>query len=103
MVSATTTIERPVRRQLESIRAVTSSRISQLAQSYILEGANAINAADLYLVNKTILNRIDVAGERGLTPRDIVLSLLRPALTSYGHCRCPSCQSRCLLCRNAST
>ncbi len=77
------------------------NRIATLAQVYILEGPEALSPLDLYLVNKALSNWIAVAGKHGLTPRDVVQSILRPIFATREHCRCPSCQNKCLVCREA--
>lgn len=102
MVSTTFEVNRAVKCPIETPVDVSMGRISELAQVYILDGPRSLSDADLYLANKALLNKMAGAEERGLTPRDMVLSLLRPVLNSDEHCRCPSCRIRCLVCKSAA-
>ena len=102
MVSTSLKVSKAVESPIELPRDMAASRISELAQAYILQGPASISDADLYLANKSLLDRMSSAGDMGLTPRDVILSLLRPVLSSGEHCRCASCQSRCLVCKRAA-
>jgi hypothetical protein len=101
MVSAPPMVLKPTTSQVEVPGDISSERMSEMAQAYILDGSDTLSSADLYLASRAFQNRMEEASKLGLTPRDVVLSLLRPALAAGGHCRCPSCQSRCTVCRQA--
>ena len=98
MVNTTLEVSQAVENPIEVPGDMALSRVAELAQVYILGRSNPLSDADLYLANKALLNTIDIAEEEGLTPRDVIISLLRPILDPEEHCRCASCQARCLVC-----
>jgi hypothetical protein len=84
MVSLSAEAIEQVQRTVEVPQELALGRLAELAQAYILDGPEAFQEADLYLANKALSKHIFNALEHGLTPRDLVLSLLRPRL---GHPR----------------
>lgn len=98
MASTDLDVSQTVERKIKYPTIMPMDHISELAKAYILGSIDHSDAADLYLANKTLLNRIDDAEERGLTPRDVVIQFLRPLFSSKDHCGCTSCQSRCISC-----
>lgn len=99
MASTTLDVSPDAVRTIEFPENMSTHRISELAKAYILGSLKSPDTAGLYLANKTLLNRIADAGEQGLTPRDVVLQLLRPIFSSKEHCGCTSCRSWCPCCR----
>ncbi len=75
------------------------SQIAELARQFILDGPEATDQADVYVATKALWRHIEDASAEGLTARDVVVSLLRPAFATSDHCRCGGCQSRCPVCR----
>ncbi|MBM3925925.1 MAG: hypothetical protein FJ320_08060 [SAR202 cluster bacterium] len=69
------------------------------SQVCILDGSEGVPQDILSAASKEILRRIRDAGEFDITPREVLLSFLKPALATQGHCRCPSCRARCAVCR----
>lgn len=102
MVSITLEVGKAAESPVEIPTDMATNRISTLAQVYILEGPEALSPADLFLATRALSTCLTVAEKHGLTPRDVVLSILRPIFASREHCRCPSCQSKCLVCWEAS-
>ena len=95
-----TEINRPTGATVEVPSHVSMGCISEMAQTYILEGPEEISTADLYLANKALVEQISTAREKGLTPKDVVVALLSPIFNTKAHCKCPSCRGRCRVCRH---
>ena len=90
----------PSKGSVEIIHAtVPLSKIAELARQFILDGPEATDQADVYVATKALWRHIGDASAEGLTARDVVVSLLRPAFATSDHCRCGGCQSRCPVCR----
>ena len=56
---------------------------------------------ELAAVQHEIARRIAVARGFQLTEGDVIRALFRPAFSTNGRCRCPSCRELCPFCRSA--
>lgn len=72
--------------------------LRERAARYILAGSASLTFEELDAAHAALRSRMARAEASGFTPRDVLLSLLRPAFSNGGHCRCPSCQQRCPVC-----
>ena len=102
MTSTPLALREPAESSAEPPRLTPLRSIAELAQAYILDGPQSVSWVDQYIASWALQSQIAVAAEHGLKPRDVVLSLLRPTLDTNGHCRCASCQNRCLICHRAA-
>lgn len=68
------------------------------AARYILAGSDSLTLEELEEAHLALKGRIARAEASGLTPRDVLLSLLRPTFSNEDHCRCHSCRQRCAVC-----
>lgn len=65
---------------------------------YIFKGSKSMSLEELSVAQAALRNRIAKAEAYGFTPRDVLISLLRPAFFDQNHCRCRSCRQWCLIC-----
>ena len=71
-----------------------------VAESFIFVGGEVIDLDTLIEAQREIAHRLARATASGLTQRHVVVELLAPILSGNTHCRCSSCQERCIVCRN---
>ncbi|MBI2856308.1 MAG: hypothetical protein HYX93_05625 [Chloroflexi bacterium] len=83
---------------IEPTAVLPERELREITARYILKGLHSTSPEDVAAAQEAVWHRIERAEDYGLTPRDVVTSLLRPALSPWGHCRCPSCKKRCFLC-----
>ncbi len=69
------------------------------AALFLCSTPNALSQEELAAISSAVKARIADAGRLGLTPADVVRSLLQPILDASLHCRCAACQERCDICR----
>lgn len=93
----TTTIE--TSSPVTSSYSVCQGDLQLAAAIYILWGKEALPQDVLAAVQIEIARRLEKAESLGLTRREVVLAFLRPLFCAEGHCRCPSCQQRCVVCK----
>ena len=72
--------------------------LRERAARYILVGSDSLTLEELDGVHAALRGRIDRAEASGFTARDVLMSLLRPAFSNGGHCRCHSCRQTCAVC-----
>ena len=72
--------------------------LRERAARYVLVGPDSLTLEEMDGVDTAIRSRMARAEASGLTPRDVLLSLLRPAFSNRGHCRCSSCRQTCAVC-----
>lgn len=75
-------------------------RLLEAAAKYIFQGTGALDPEALAQAQGEVACRMALAGSVGLRERDVVRAILRPLFSSQSHCRCPSCQESCVICRS---
>ncbi len=71
-----------------------------VAERFIYVGADVIDPDALVEAQRQIARKFARAAASGLTQRHVVVGLLAPILSGTTHCRCSSCQEKCIVCRN---
>ena len=77
--------------------------LRERAARYILAGSDSLTLEELDEAQAALRNRMARAEASGITPREVLLSLLRPAFSSGDHCRCHSCRQTCAICGSTGT
>ena len=72
--------------------------LRERAARYILAGSDSLTLEEVDEAQAALRNRMARAEASGITPREVLLSLLRPAFSNGDHCRCYSCRQRCAVC-----
>ena len=73
-----------------------------VAESFIFVGGEVIDLDTLIEAQREMAQRFARANASGLTQRHVVVEILAPILSGNTHCRCSSCQEKCIVCRNES-
>jgi len=73
--------------------------LRSIAAQYIFNGSESLSLEELGVAQAALRNRIAKAEAYGFTPRDVLISVLRPAFFDRNHCHCHSCRRWCPLCK----
>ena len=71
-----------------------------VAERFIYCADEFIDLDTLIEAQREMAQRLARATASGVTERHVVVELLAPILSGNTHCRCSSCQEKCIVCRN---
>ena len=77
--------------------------LRERAARYILAGSDSLTLEELDEAHAALRNRMARAEACCITPREVTMSLLRPAFSNGDHCRCHSCRQTCAVCGSIGT
>ena len=92
-----------VEEKIEASVDLPTQSLHGLAAKFVFGGPDTLSDGETLGALAAVKERIAKAEAWGLSPAEVVRSVLRPIFDVQNHCRCSICQEHCLICRRPSS